>query len=362
MMQIRGDVKRYPGGDFVQLSKTRDHLEKLGVEVDVSHAYDAALANYDLVHLFNVTRITETYRFLKNAISQSKKIVLSPIYHSLKDMEDFYRHRYRIPGFDMVTYLALKEIYYPLRSRTGVSLKCVTNYRRTVREVFSNSDMILPNSALEAARFEQELGIAGTVRVIPNATDRDDDYEPSLDQRENTILCVGRIDPCKNTLNLVEAFQQVRHRLPDDAQLIFIGATTDSHRRYAKKFLRRTKMDPGHIKYVGELPHEEVMSYLKRARLLVLASYFETTGLVGLEALSCRSNVVMTERGYTREYFSDAAAFCNPYSVDSIAEAILKGFYASVSEGQINKLLMQYNWENAARLTLEAYREVSAVR
>ena len=49
------------GGDTVQIEKTKEQLEKLGVEVDISLELEPDLSAYDLVHLTNVTRIQETY-------------------------------------------------------------------------------------------------------------------------------------------------------------------------------------------------------------------------------------------------------------------------------------------------------------
>ncbi len=113
----------------------------------------------------------------------------------------------------------------------------------------------------------------------------------------------------------------------------------------------------GNILYTGALEHREVIKRLKRAKLLVLASFFETTGLVGLEALCCGANVVITERGYTMEFFpQDMAYFCNPYSIESISEAMLKAFYRSVNIPF--DFIDKYNWKSAAEETIKAYHEI----
>jgi glycosyltransferase involved in cell wall biosynthesis len=356
-MQIRGDVQKRPGGDFIQLLKTKEQLEKLGLTVDVSHNDRISLSRYDLVHLFNVTRITETYYFLKNALAQGKPVVLSPIYHSLKDMQDFYRSLYRVPGFDILTYLSLKEIYYPLTSKHRVSFACIADYKRAVQEVVAKSAMILPNSYLEFSRIEKELALSPAYRVIPNAADGEP-TEKTLAPKQNFILCVGRIEPRKNPLSVIRAFNKVKHKLPKDAQLILIGAVNPSHKKYMQKAMTEIQKDTNRIRYLGYLPHHETLAYFRKARLLVLASFFETTGLVGLEALSCDCNVVMTERGYTKEYFADLAAFCNPYSLDSISRALLNGFYGRLNKANVAHALNHFNWQNAAKLTLAAYEDV----
>lgn len=67
LIQSRKNFYTLRGGDTVQLLKTKEELEKLGVEVDISLEYEPDLQSYDLVHLSNVTRIQETYLHVKNA-------------------------------------------------------------------------------------------------------------------------------------------------------------------------------------------------------------------------------------------------------------------------------------------------------
>ena len=358
LMQIRKDVDKYPGGDFIQLLKTKEHLEKAGVSVDLSFSYHENLKSYDIVHLFNVTRITDTYLFFKNAKSQGKKIALSPIYHPLKDMEDFYRYTYRFPYLNIVTYLAMKELYYPLRGKTNISLKSILQYKQTVRKVLTQSDILLPNSFLELKTMEQELKVKNRYKVVPNATEVDTSCFNSQYDKENLILCIGRIEPRKNVLNVIKAFQKLITKLPYDTKLIFIGAVNESHKSYTKQFFQDVNKEQNHIKYIGQLPHQEVLAYLKQAKLLVLASFFETTGLVGLEALACQANIVISERGYTKEYFRYNAEFCDPYSVTSIEDAIEKGFFKKPTEKLSNHFLDNYTWSNAAAVTLSAYNSL----
>lgn len=357
LMQIRKDVDKYPGGDFIQLLKTKEYLEKLGVSADVSFTHKVNLAPYDLIHLFNVTRITETYLFQKNAKFQKKKVVLSPIYHPLKDMEDFYRYYYRFPFLDIVTYLAFKELYYSVRGKTTISLKSIFKYMHTVREVISSSDIILPNSNLELETLEKETGVKNRYKIIPNATEIDTISVNQESHKENLILCIGRIEPRKNPLNIIRAFKQLNAKLPRDTKLVFIGSINNSHKSYAKQFYEYIRKNQENIKYIGSLSHKEVLLYLRRAKLLVLASFFETTGLVGLEALACRTNIVISDRGYTKEYFRDTAIFCDPYLIDSIAVAIQRGFYKEPERIKDN-FIENYTWSNAASLTLSAYHSL----
>ena len=80
LMQSRVSLFSVPGGDTIQILKTKDCLKKIGIEVNISTELAPDLDGYDLVHLFNLTRPQEVYLQARNAKKFGKKIVLSPIY------------------------------------------------------------------------------------------------------------------------------------------------------------------------------------------------------------------------------------------------------------------------------------------
>ena len=57
LFQIRPDFITNPAGDSMQMLYTRRHLSSLGVEVDISTTFSQNYRGYDLVHLFNLTRV-----------------------------------------------------------------------------------------------------------------------------------------------------------------------------------------------------------------------------------------------------------------------------------------------------------------
>jgi glycosyltransferase involved in cell wall biosynthesis len=90
----------------------------------------------------------------------------------------------------------------------------------------------------------------------------------------------------------------------------------------------------------------------------VLPSWFETCGLATLEAAACGCNVVVTDKGYVREFIGDAGYYCDPGNPASIREAIERAAAAPLSEHLKQKIACQYTWEQAAGKTSEAYRQI----
>jgi hypothetical protein len=79
LMQNRTDLVTAVAGDTVQVVKTRDYLLKLGLDVQLNITPDQDLTDFDLIHLFNIMPVQETYQQFLNARRYRKKIVLSPI-------------------------------------------------------------------------------------------------------------------------------------------------------------------------------------------------------------------------------------------------------------------------------------------
>ena len=67
LMQNRATVLRVMAGDTIQMTKTREALLRLGVEVEFDSSPEADLSRYDLVHIFNIIPVEETYRFYRQA-------------------------------------------------------------------------------------------------------------------------------------------------------------------------------------------------------------------------------------------------------------------------------------------------------
>ena len=106
------------------------------------------------------------------------------------------------------------------------------------------------------------------------------------------------------------------------------------------------------------IDHKKLVTIYKAAKVHVLASWFETTGLVSLEAAMMDCNIVVTRKGDTEEYFADMAYYCEPDNIDSIKHEIIKAYHDPVNPRLKSFIKNNYTWDNAAKQTLEAYYTV----
>lgn len=331
LLQSRADLLTLPAGDTIQVLETQKALCALGVDAKYSGDLAPDLEGYDLVHLFNLTRVAETAAQCENAVRRGKPVVVSPIYWN---PEEYILHESPRLQAALLKYWRQDD---PLR-----------------RRVVQSAAMLLPNAEAEMRVIERDLGVTAPFRVVPNAAD------PAFaraDAREflsrfgltDFVLCCARISPRKNQLTLVRATRGLGF------PVVFIGPVNDPFYLEAC----RKEADQSHH-FLGFMPQTQLGSAYAAARVHVLPSWFETPGLASLEAALAGCNIVSTDRGTAREYFGDLAWYCDPADVGSIREAVTAAYRAPRRRELAAVVRTRFTWERAARETAEAYAHVLA--
>jgi glycosyltransferase involved in cell wall biosynthesis len=326
LLQIRPDFENNVAGDSIQLLNTKKCLEQLGLDVDISVNTNAYLETYDVVHIFNTTRIAETYNFVLNALQQRKPIALSTIYW---DVSEYYNNT-RSPK----SKLEIWNRAYPLR-----------------KYAMDKADILLPNSMAEMQLIKERYGVNTTYEIVPNGADADFAKADASDFVNahaiyNFVLCVGRLSPRKNQLALIKAMRDI------DIPLVLIGSVSDG--RYAQKCLSAGNK----VYYMPFMPQQKLASAYAAAKVHAQPSFFETPGLASLEAAMAGCNIVITDRGGTNEYFNDMAWYCNPNDINSIEAALLDALSVPKSKRLSEHVLSHFTWDKAAQKTSEAYNKI----
>ena len=95
--------------------------------------------------------------------------------------------------------------------------------------------------------------------------------------------------------------------------------------------------------------------------LFVYPSLYEGFGIPILEAYACHCPVALSNTSCFPEIAGEAAVYFDPYSVDSMAEAIEQVIYNASKRNELihlgDKRLERYSWEEAAKKTEETYRK-----
>jgi D-inositol-3-phosphate glycosyltransferase len=119
-----------------------------------------------------------------------------------------------------------------------------------------------------------------------------------LDDRP-LVLYVGRIEPIKGLDILFDAVASLRAgELP--VELLVIGGDTDEsragHEAYLRRLIRERALGAS-VRFLGPQPQDVLREYYVAADVTVLPSYYESFGMVALEAMACGSPVVGSRVG-----------------------------------------------------------------
>lgn len=113
---------------------------------------------------------------------------------------------------------------------------------------------------------------------------------------EKIILFVGRIDPIKGIDSLIKSLAYLKDK--QNLRLIIIGDDTHSQPLLIKlKKLVNNLQLKDNIIFRGIVPQEELPYYYSAADVCSVASYYESFGLVALEALACGTPVIARNVG-----------------------------------------------------------------
>lgn len=331
-----------PGGGENQLFQTARQLEAQGWPVRLMAPWADRVERASLLHLFGMSH--EGLALARVARARRIPVVLSSIC--------WYEPR------------ALVQLAGSFRERAvalgGWSLKRLAPRRSSWRrELLLLADQILPNSECEARQLQQLFAIDGArITVIPNGVDeRFRDADPGrfadLHPGNGFVLFVGRIEPRKNPLGLIEA---VRHH---GWPLVVIGDPVPGHESYAAACRRAGQ---GFVTWLPRLEHDDprLAAAYAAARVFALPSWFETPGLAALEAGLAGCPVVITPYGCTREYFQDRVHYAAPDDPGAIASAVRAAWDAPRQPDLSAFLASRYLWREVARRTAEVYHAIVA--
>jgi glycosyltransferase involved in cell wall biosynthesis len=341
------------GGDTIQMKKTAEELSKLGVEVEIRLTSDEVdYGDYDLIHFFNIIRPADILHHLRRS---AKPYVVSTIYVDYADYERANSQGIRKIIFnflsgDQIEYLKAIGRLLINKERIRSLYYLFNGHKRSVKKVISQASLLLPNSHSEYERLKTRYKLLKPYRVIPNGIDT-----CLFNQRENTfsdrkiVLCVARIEPLKNQLNLIKGLRKSQY------DLVIIGRASINHQHYYQECKKAATVS---VRFIDYLPQRELIQFYSMAKVHVLPSWFETTGLSSLEAAAMGCNVVITDKGDTREYFKNYAYYCEPASPASILDAVQRAMEEPINAELAAMVKREYTWQIAAQETLEAYKEI----
>lgn len=145
--------------------------------------------------------------------------------------------------------------------------------------------------------------------------------EEGIQARElDYLLIVSTIEPRKNHLTLLSAWEQLRATRFPTLKLVMVGELGWHQKQIVRKF--RPWLDRGDAFLLEDVMAEELRVLYAQAKLTVCPSFGEGFDFSGVEAMRSGCAVAASDIAVHREVFDGAAQYFNPYSVESLVDAI----------------------------------------
>jgi D-inositol-3-phosphate glycosyltransferase len=206
---------------------------------------------------------------------------------------------------------------------------------REETRIVGECDRIVAANVVERAELLRDYGASESrIATIPCGVDTDL-FVPSdraaararlgLDERP-MLLWVGRVAPIKGLDTLLDAVARLR-AAGRPARLLIVGGDADEPMSEHEVSLRRRieRLDlADSVSFVGPQPQSVLPVYYAAADVTVLPSYYESFGMVALEAMACGSPVIASRVGGLVTTVRDGVTgFLVPDGdVDAVAERI----------------------------------------
>ncbi|MFH0944090.1 MAG: glycosyltransferase [Planctomycetota bacterium] len=372
VLMVNTFERRVAGGDMVQIKKSAQYLRKLGVDVTISYTARPDPRGYDLIHVFNLWFPQQTLPQVKGlrVAAPQTPIVMTPIYWDMaeKDWADHVVPRLFAQSKSEAELAArLQDLKNDTLTVAGLrrSDRREPNfggYELYQREILKHVSHLFPISKREVENLWKTLGVALPHTVVYNGAEPAvfDQATPDLFRERygigDFVLTVGLLENRKNQLMLLHALK--RTGIP----VVVIGRNYD--RNYFRLCQRYCGPD---TLFIEHMPHEELASAMKAAKVFALPSWMECAPLVNVEAALSGCALVVSDRTSESEYYGDCAYYCDPADVDSIRDAVLKAdrYYetdAPKREKLRERCLRKFTWEGAAEKLVSAYEKVLSER
>lgn len=226
------------------------------------------------------------------------------------------------------------------------------------------SDMIITGSNFTKQEILDRLDFTSEkVKVVYHGIDHDlfkiyNDTSVSFELPLKFIFIVGSIEPRKNLIGLLKAYDSIDKELKNEYKLVLAGFKGWENKE-VMELINSNKED---IHYLGYISDIELAKTYNLASLFVYPSFYEGFGLPPLESMACGTPVICSNTTSLPEVGGDAVVYCDPYDVENIKVQIELVLNDEILQKDMIKngleRVKQFTWEKSANKHIQVFKEL----
>jgi glycosyltransferase involved in cell wall biosynthesis len=263
-----------------------------------------------------------------------------------------------------VSFLDRPEYFPPAR---------VFQLRTTVRRTVGQAVRVLTPSEFSAQCIQRTYGLSpDRITVVPNGVSplfRPVSREVArgrvatgLQVEGPYILMVGDLQPRKNQIGLIAAFEQLLRAHPHLPHRLVLAGQDSWYASRVREAAARSAVSE-RIHFTGFVRDEDLASLYGGCDLFVFPSFYEGFGIPILEAMASGRAVACSSTTAVVEVADGAAITFDPASpgqmMRAIRDVLLDGELRARMERKGLQRASAFQWRDAARKTLDVYYEVA---
>ncbi|MEB3294967.1 MAG: glycosyltransferase family 1 protein [Synechococcales bacterium] len=238
----------------------------------------------------------------------------------------------------------------------------VKTYTHQVKRCLRWTDGIITISESSKRDIVEFLGVPSDRVFVTPLASRYSIPDPTLENpwQKPYLLFVSTIEPRKNVVGLIQAFNALKAQNGIEHDLILIGQKGWLYESVFNAIAQSPYRDSIH--HLSYLPDAQVMAFYQFADVFVYPSYYEGFGLPVLEAMTLGAPVVTSHTASLPEVAGLAALLINPYDIAAMATAISKVISDRAFRQQLRdrgyEQAKKFSWLKTAKKTIATYHQI----
>lgn len=217
--------------------------------------------------------------------------------------------------------------------------------------------------AADTADFAKKIWkITREIKIIYNAVDANR-FSPEGEKDPSQVLFSGRLIPRKGIDALSQAMPLVIKECPN-VKLAVAGTDALNEAGRKNSEVLREQIGSKHFQYLGQLPEDDLRSWLRKSSILIMPSLDEAFPLSALEAMASGCALVASTAGGLKELVrhEDDGLLIKPGDASMLAKAIIRllkdpGLCQKLATKGMEKVRTDYSYEKLVKNSIDSYRD-----